>query len=143
MKKFIAITMLVGMIGASTFNVYAADDVIETADTETSEAVCPNDCSEECPNDGVRALDGTGYKNGDMSGRGKSLGIKNSWQNKRSEECTNDGVCDLDGTGYRNENTARRGKFLDDDKTRPNLENCPNDGVRVRDGSGFRGKINN
>lgn len=50
-----------------------------------------SEVNENCPNDGVRALDGTGYQGGNGQ---KSEACVN-------ENCPNDGVRALDGTGYK------------------------------------------
>ena len=84
-------------------------------------AECPNDL---CPNDGVPALDGTGYRGGRNGADGNSA----------TTICPNDGVPARDGTGYRG---GRNGADGDSANTA-----CPNGGTPARDGTGYRGGRN-
>ena len=75
----------------------------------------------ECPNGGVPALDGTGYRGGRNDA---DTGFAAS-------ECPNGGVPALDGTGYRGgRNDAGTGFAASE---------CPNGGMPALDGTGYRG----
>lgn len=84
-------------------------------------AECPNDL---CPNDGVPALDGTGYRGGRNGADGNSA----------NTACPNGGTPARDGTGYRG---GRNGADTDSANT-----TCPNGGTPARDGTGYRGGRN-
>ena len=93
--------------------------------------VCANRCgriqnggSAECPNDGVPARDGTGYRGGRNGADGDSANTL----------CPNDGTPARDGTGYRGGRNRADGDSAN--------AACPNGGTPARDGTGYRGGRN-
>ena len=151
MKKLLILAAMAAALTAGSMTVSAAPvrngpgfcrAAFAACQTVAEDAlVCANRCgriqnggSAECPNDGVPALDGTGYRGGRNNADGSTENAECP-----NDLCPNDGVPARDGTGYRG---GRNGA----DGSAENIECpndlCPNDGVPARDGTRYRGGRN-
>ena len=142
--KALAVSMILSLLTTGGAAAYA---VQTQAPAEAAVQPTAVEQTVVCPNDGVPALDGTGYQGGrDENSNGANGGNGDVCIN---DECPNGGVPAQDGTGYQGGRNDEDGNGNGNGGNGGNgvcanggvcvNENCPNDGVPARDGTGYRG----
>ena len=142
------------LIALLSMSLVTVGGITASAQTNEAEPVIANaavSCSAlaNCPNNGIPALDGTGYQGGRNEDFVNSITTDSSTDSTTgtgiNPNCPNNGIPPRDGTGYqggRNEDfvsSATTDSSTDSTTgTCPN-PNCPNDGIPPRDGTGYQG----
>lgn len=165
MKKLLAIILAAVLVGAFSVTAYAGtnarrgqtnEKVVSTCVQPTAakavsaagqKTTCPNyvdgECvNPDCPNDGVPARDGSGYKGGrtETTTSANSSKVTTTAQDS-SEETTVTQKQTTVQNGNRNGNCPNGNcpNMVNGECVNPD---CPNGGVPARDGSGYKGGSN-
>lgn len=152
MKKLFAIILSVVLVAAFSITAYAgtnarrgqSEEKVLTSCVQTSavsqKTTCPNyadgNCTNPaCPNDGVPARDGSGYKGGrgETTTSADNNNVETTTAQNNDEETTVSEKQTTVQNGNRNGNCPNR---VNGECTNPD---CPNDGVPARDGNGYKG----